>query len=116
MPPFRKGVMCVDEEVVLLEEQLTAAHADIERLQQRLGEAEERATARDTELTDLRRQLEAGRKALADSESVVTLQAEELEGLRGRVASIDERESMAAGRYRDLVLAHEPALPAELVG
>jgi hypothetical protein len=84
----------VEEEVVLLEEQLTAAQADIARLQELLSTAEMRAVARDEEVLALQRQVEA---------------------TRGEVTAAAERERLAAGRYRELILLHEPSLPAELV-
>ena len=47
----------MDEEIVMLEEQLAAAHADIERLQSRVAEAESLAATRNDEVSSLRLQL-----------------------------------------------------------
>ncbi len=98
----------MDEEVLLLEEQLAAAHADIERLQTALSEAEARAATGESALTDLRRQL-----AAAGERETAT--AAEVEALRQAVAAADARGASAAARYREAVLAHEPSLPADLV-
>jgi hypothetical protein len=102
----------VDEEVVLLEEQLASAHADIEQLQARLAEAEARATGRDAEAADLRRELEALRE---DTASRGAAQALELETLGAALIESEAQAREAARRYREAALAHEPDLPADLV-
>ena len=84
----------MDEEVVLLEEQLASAHADVERLQALLTEAEEATT-----------------RAASETEAV----RNELDALRGELASAVEDGRTAAQRYREAVLAAEPGLPADLV-
>lgn len=105
----------VDEEVVLLEEQLRAAQADIDRLQGRLAEAEARASARDAEVIEMKRQLTAANGALADKESAAETYAAEAAAMRSRLEEAAARSRSDAQRYRDLVLAHEPDLPADLV-
>jgi chromosome segregation ATPase len=50
-------VVEMDEEIVMLEEQLAAAHADIERLQSRVADAESLVETRNEELSSLRLQL-----------------------------------------------------------
>ncbi|MPZ50716.1 MAG: hypothetical protein GEU75_15695 [Dehalococcoidia bacterium] len=99
----------MDEEVVLLEEQLASAHADIERLQSHLSEAEAQAASRDAELTEARRGLEAAQGELA-------ARTVDLESLRTLAGETRAQAIAAAQRYRDTVLAHEPHLPADLVG
>jgi DNA repair exonuclease SbcCD ATPase subunit len=98
----------VDEEVVLLEEQLAAAQADIERLQTRLAESEALATQRAGEAAELRRELSAQEQALGER----TAEAEEL---RTELAAAQADARQAAQSYRELVLQREPDLPAELV-
>ena len=99
----------MDEEVVLLEEQLAAAHADIERLQARLGELDTQATGRETELVEQRRRVEAADAQLAQRN-------EEIEVLHAALEAADAGGRADAARYREAVLAREPDLPAELVG
>jgi chromosome segregation ATPase len=84
----------LDEEVVLLEEQLASAHADIERLQTRLAEAD---------------------AAQARSAAEAETQRLELESLREELSTAAEQAKWTAQRYRDAVLAGEPDLLAELV-
>src|SRR5688572_551480 len=53
-----RKVMLVDEEVVLLEEQLASAHADLEQLQARLTTAEALTAQLETDLGEARRTIE----------------------------------------------------------
>jgi hypothetical protein len=106
----------MDEEVVLLEEQLATATADIERLQALLADAEARAATREADAAELKRQLDAAYRELEDREVVGRAHAAEIEALRGELNDADGRLRSAAGRYRDIILTHEPELPAELVG
>lgn len=106
----------MDEEVVLLEEQVAALQADVEALQSRLADAEALAATRDDELTQARQQLADAEAALAEHEGTVTAVTGEAETLRSAVAAAEERAGVAAGRYRDLLLAREPDLPEDLVG
>ncbi len=105
----------MDEEVVLLEEQLAGAQAEIEQLQTRLADAEARALTRDGELTDIRKQLDAARNDIAARETTVASQLLELTSTSGALAIAEARSREAAARYRDAVLARESDLPADLV-
>lgn len=105
----------MDEEVVLLEEQLAAASADIERLQSRLAEAEAKAVSREADAAELRRQLESAQREAREREGLMQAQSGEIEALRARLADAETQTQAAAGHYRELALAHEPDLPAELV-
>jgi hypothetical protein len=107
--------MRVEEEVVLLEEQLAAAHADIEQLQSRLSEAEARASGRDAELAEIQGRLETTLAELAERQSQQMAQSTELAEAKTALESMEERVREAAGRYRDAVLARETDLPGDLV-
>src|SRR3972149_1685163 len=107
--------MPVDEEVVLLEEQLASAHADVEQLQARLGEAEALAASREAEGGELRRQPGAARGGVAQKAEALAAKEAELAELRTGAAAAEERLRAAANRYREAVLAQEPQLPSELV-
>jgi hypothetical protein len=98
----------MDEEVVLLEEQVAALQADVESLQSRLADAETLAAGRSEELTQ-------ARQHLAEREASAAAFAQEAEALRGAAAAADERGRLAAGRYRELLLAREPDLPEDMV-
>jgi len=99
----------VDEEVVVLEEQLAVAHADVERLEALLADAEAKLAGRDGEVGELRHQIES---ALAERQE----REAEAESLQAALDEARTASRAAAARYRDVVLAHEPELPAELVG
>jgi chromosome segregation ATPase len=99
----------VEEEVVLLEEQLMAAQADIEQLQARLSEAEARDEARQAEVAELQRQIAARDESLA-------AQTVELEDLRAAATEAEAGRREAVQRVRQSVLEREPELPEDLVG
>ncbi len=107
--------MCVEEEIALLEEQLANAHADIERLQEQVAEASARVSQHESEAAGLRRELASAREAAAERSAAISAQTDEIAGLRSSLAEAGERTRAAAGRYRDLLLITEPALPADLV-
>jgi hypothetical protein len=104
-------VVAVDEEVVLLEEQLAIAHADIERLEARLVDADRRAGA----AAELGVQLAALQAAAGEREATVEALQAQIAGLEGQISAAEAQSRAGAGRYRELVLAHEPDLPVELV-
>jgi hypothetical protein len=106
-----KGRVCVDEEVVLLEEQLATAHADIERLEARLGEAERRSA----EATELRLQVDTLQAEATERTAFAASLQAQVESLEAQIGEARERSRSDALRYRDLVLGHEPDLPADLV-
>jgi chromosome segregation ATPase len=101
-------VVEMDEEIVMLEEQLAAAHADIERLQSRVADAESLVETRNEELSSLRLQL-------TERDSRVAETATEVESLRSAVELARQEARAAVQRVRSSVLEREPELPAELV-
>lgn len=107
--------MCVDEEVVLLEEQLATAHADVERLQTQLAELTARQLQHDDEVQALRDQLQASRAEVDTARSEAQSQAEALGQLRESMAAAEAQGREAVQRYREVVLEREPQLPADLV-
>jgi hypothetical protein len=98
----------MDEEVVLLEEQVAVLQVDVETLQNRLADAEALAAGRDAELS-------RDRQRLAEREAEDSAYTSEAESLRTAAATAEERERLAAGRYRELLLAREPDLPEDMV-
>jgi chromosome segregation ATPase len=105
----------VDEEVVLLEEQLAAAHGDIERLQSQLADLTAGQSQHDAELQEVRGQLETSRADAEEAHSQLAVQVEELERLREAASKAEADGREAVLRYRDVVLEREPQLPADLV-
>jgi chromosome segregation ATPase len=98
----------VDEELGELQEQIAAARAEIDALQNSAADAEARAQTARAEADGLCEQL---RYAQASTDAA----AGEASALREQLARSDERASAAAARYRELVVRAEPAVPADLV-
>ena len=98
----------MDEEVVLLEEQLAAAQADIERLQARLADSEALAVQRAEEAASLQRQL-------TDHEEALGRRGSEVDELRNALAGAEAEARFAAHSYRGLVLQRDPELPPDLI-
>ena len=98
----------MDEVVVMLEEQLTAAQNDIEHLQAQVADAEAREATRGAEIGELRRQLAAKEERLAT-------QTVELEDLRATVSEAQTAARDAVQRVRQSILEREPDLPHDLV-
>jgi chromosome segregation ATPase len=107
--------MCVDEEVVLLEEQLAAAHGDLERLQSQLADLTAWQTQHQAELQEVRGQLESSRAEAEASKSQLAAQVKEMERLQETAATAEAENREAVQRYRAVVLEREPQLPADLV-
>jgi outer membrane murein-binding lipoprotein Lpp len=105
----------MDEEVVLLEEQLAAANADIERLQGRVSELEGSIAGREADANGLRTQLTAARDEAAQAQAALTQRDSDLETLRQALDATVADARAAAHRYRELLMVSEPELPAELV-
>jgi DNA repair exonuclease SbcCD ATPase subunit len=103
--------MCVDEEVVLLEEQLATAHADVDRLQTQLAELTARQSEHDAEVQALR----TSRMDTEAAKSQSVAQTEEIERLRESMAAAEAHGREAVLRYREVVLEREPHLPGDLV-
>jgi chromosome segregation ATPase len=106
----------VDEEVVLLEEQLASAHADVQRLESQVADLQARASQGQIELRELKGQLEAARSQRAALEAERGAQAEELARLRGSVEAAQANGREAVMRFREAALEREPELPSDLIG
>ena len=105
----------MDEEVILLEEQLATAHADIERLQTQLAELAAAESQRGVELQELRRELQTSRADAEAAKSQVAAQDAEAQQLQEAVAGAEAQSREALARYREAALQREPQLPGELV-
>ena len=105
----------MDEEVVLLEEQLAVASADIARLQGLVSELEASVAGREADATALRAQLTSVRDEASQAEAALSQRDVDLETLRQALDATVADARAAANRYRELLMASEPDLPAELV-
>ncbi len=97
-----------EEELDELQEELAAARAELERLQPMVADREARASHLESEVAQLREEL-----TQAHDEAQARDQELAAQGERGQELESQARE--AAERYRELVLAQSPELPAELV-
>ncbi len=104
-----------DEEIILLEEQLATAHAEIEGLQARAAQAEDRAAGLEVQAAQLRRELDDARSEAQEQRGLAAGHAADAEAARGALAEAREEALAAAARYREVVLAREPEVPADLV-
>jgi chromosome segregation ATPase len=112
---YGKGVRGVEEEIALLEEQLANAHADIERLQEQAAEATARAGRHESDLAAARRELDDARLALGERDDAIAGHLRRIESLETAAREAGTRSAADAARYRELLLAHESSLPADLV-
>ncbi len=101
--------MAEDEvEVSELQERLLEAQAELERLQAMAADREARAAHLEEINAGLRQELEETRSAASAAQERLTALEQEAGALREGLRS-------AAGRYREVVLAANPELPAEMV-
>jgi DNA repair exonuclease SbcCD ATPase subunit len=105
----------MDEEVVLLEEQLATAHADIERLQAEVADLAARDAQRAAESQALQAQLQTSRADAEAATSQLAAQAQETQRLQDAISQAESQSNEAVQRYREAVLQREPHLPADLV-
>lgn len=105
----------MDDEVVLLEEQLAAAHADVERLQSEVAELTARQSEHDGEVQELRGQVEARVVEVEAARTQASTLAEEVERLSQSVSATEAQGKEAVRRYREVLIEREPQLPADLV-
>ena len=105
----------MDEEVVLLEEQLAAANADIERLLGRVSELEASVAGTEADATALRTQLTSVRDEASQAQAALMQRNGDLDTLRQALDATVAEARTAGNRYRELLMASEPDLPAELV-
>ena len=105
----------MDEEVVLLEEQLAAANADIERLLGRVSELEASVAGSEADATALRTQLTSVSDEASQAQAALMQRNGDLDTLRQALDATVAEARTAGNRYRELLMASEPDLPAELV-
>ena len=105
----------MDEEVVLLEEQLAAAHADVERLQSEVAELTARQSQQESEVQELRAQVQARVVETEVARTQASTLSEEVERLSETVGVTEAQGHEAVQRYREVLLEREPQLSADLV-
>jgi uncharacterized phage infection (PIP) family protein YhgE len=105
-----------DEDMAALQDELTEAQTEVDRLQTIAADREARAAHLEETLTELRE--EQGRLSASLREAQVQFAArdEELAALRPEVAALQASLKAAASKYRDALLASQPEVPPDLVG
>jgi chromosome segregation ATPase len=111
-----------DDELALLQEQLSEARGEVERLQLAAADSEARALHLEEMARDVRGRLEAVEAELASERERAGELTGQIEGLQTELAGRQEetqelhaRLLAAAGKHREVLLAAAPELPAELV-
>jgi DNA repair exonuclease SbcCD ATPase subunit len=104
-----------EEELSELEERLTEAQGENERLQATAAEREARAAHVEEQNAQLRHELEEARGALSTAEERATGHEERAAGLEGELSTAREQVRQAAVRYREALLSASPEVPADMV-
>jgi len=98
----------MEEEVTALQERIGEMEAEVERLSATAADGEARAAHLEEALQSATADLRGIRGELAQAQTEAQDRGEEVEALQGRLGQ-------AAAKYRDLLLAQAPQVPAELV-
>jgi chromosome segregation ATPase len=111
-----------DDEVALLQEQLGEARAEVERLQVAAADAEARAVHLEEMNGEMRGRLETVEGELASERQRIDELDGQLAGAQTGLAAAQQetqelhaRLQVAAGKYREVLLAATPELPEEMV-
>jgi septal ring factor EnvC (AmiA/AmiB activator) len=104
-----------DEEIAALQDELTEAQTEVDRLQTIAADREARAAHLEETLAGLRE--EQGRLSASLSEAQVQFAArdEDLAAVRQELAALQASLKAAASKYRDALLASRPEVPPDLV-
>ncbi len=97
-----------DEELQELQDELSAARAELDRLQGIAADREARAAHLEGELAQVREELSGAR----EQASAAGGQADEL---RAQSEALATQVQSSAQRYRELLLQHSPELPGDLI-
>ncbi len=97
-----------DDELTVVQEELMAAQAEVERLELASADREARAAHLEGQLSELRQEL-------GQSQSAVEARGQELDGAREQVETLRSQVRSSAQRYREAALLQSPELPGELV-
>ena len=97
-----------DDELTVVQEELMASQAEVERLELSSADREARAAHLEGQLSELRQEL-------GQSQSAVEAREQELDGAREQVETLRSQVRSSAQRYRETALQQSPELPGELV-
>ena len=97
-----------DDELTVVQEELMAAQAEVERLELASADREARAAHLEGQLSEVRQEL-------SQAESAAEAREQELDGAREQVETLRSQVRSSAQRYREAALQQSPELPGELV-
>ena len=104
-----------EEELSELEERLTEAQAENERLQATAADREARAAHLQEQNARLQHDLEEACGALSTAEERASAGQERVVGLEGELSTAREQVRESAARYREALLSASPEVPADMV-
>jgi chromosome segregation ATPase len=104
-----------DEEIAALQDELTEARTEVDRLQTITADREARAAHLEETLAQLQEQQSQLSASLREAEAQLAARDEELAALRQEVEALRASLKAAASKYRDALLASQPEVPPDLV-
>jgi DNA repair exonuclease SbcCD ATPase subunit len=104
-----------DEEIAALQDELTEARTEVDRLQTMAADREARAAHLEETLVQLREEQSQLSASLGEAEAQLAARDEELTALRQEVEGLQASLKAAASKYRSALLASKPEVPPDLV-
>jgi chromosome segregation ATPase len=104
-----------DEEIVALQDELTEAKTEVDRLQTMAADREAQAIHLEETLAQLQEQHSQLSASLREAEAQLAARDEELATLREQVETLQASLKAAASKYRSALLASQPEVPPDLV-
>ena len=105
-----------DEEIAALQDELTEAQTEVDRLQTIAADREARAAHLEETLAQLQEEQSRLSASLREAQAQFAARDEELAALHQEVEALQGGLKAAAGKYRDALLASRPEVPPDLVG
>jgi len=105
-----------DEEIAALQDELTEAQTEVDRLQTIAADREARAAHLEETLAQLQEQQSRLSASLREAQVQLADRDEEMAALHQEVEALQAGLKAAAGKYRDALLASRPEVPPDLVG
>jgi chromosome segregation ATPase len=104
-----------DEEIATLQDELTQARTEDDRLQTTAADREARAAHLEETLAQLREEQSQLSASLSEAQAQLAARDEEMAALRQEVEALQASLKAAASKYRDALLASQPEVPPDLV-
>ena len=104
-----------DEQIAALQDELTEAQTEVDRLQTIAADREARAAHLEETLAQLREEQSQLSASLREAQTQLATRDEELAALSQEVEALQAGLKAAASKYRDALLASQPEVPPDLV-